>query len=175
MRSLIACSLMSLVACAATAIAAQRAAADSGCGVIAAVTRVVDGDTLDAAGVGRVRLLGIDAPEIGGRFERPAPFALEAKEVLQSLVLHRFVRLECEATRVDDYGRRLAYVFLETGQFVNAALVRDGLARVSARTRIKHWDELRGAEEDAQIRRRGMWGERPRVPERSYRVPRQRK
>jgi micrococcal nuclease len=167
------CSML-LVTSVATETAAQRSA-NSGCGLVALVSRVVDGDTFDAIGIGRVRLLGIDAPEIGGRFERPAPFALEARDALQSLVLHRWVRFECEGRQVDDYGRRLAYVFLETGQFVNAALVRNGLARVSARTRITHWDELRGAEEDAQTRRQGMWGERPRVPEKSYRVPRQRK
>ena len=165
---------MSLVVSVVT-VTAQRAESKSGCDAVAVVTRVLDGDTVDAAGIGRVRLLGIDAPEIGGRFERPAPFALEAREALQSLVLHRWVRFECEGRRVDDYGRRLAYVFLETGQFVNAALVRDGLARVSARTRLTHWDELRAAEEDAQARRRGMWGERPRVPPTSYRVPREKK
>lgn len=153
--------------------AQQRAQQPDDCGLVALVTRVFDGDTVDIAGVGRVRLLGIDAPEMGGRFERPAPFALEARERLQSLVLHRWVRLECGGTRHDEYGRRLAYVFLETREFVNARLVRDGLARVSARTRLQHWDELRRAEEEAQARRRGMWGERPRVPSPSYTLPRQ--
>src|SRR5437868_12281896 len=104
------------------------------CSVVALVTRVFDGDTLDAAGVGRVRLLGIDAPEIGGPFERPAPFALEARDELQMLVLNHFARFECDLVAENDkYGRRLAYVVLETGEFVNARLVRDGLARVSAR------------------------------------------
>ncbi len=142
------------------------------CGVVALVTRVIDGDTLDVAGLGRVRLLGIDAPEMGGPFERPAPFALEAREALQSLVLHRWARFECDGDRVDAYGRRLAYVLLETREFVNATMVRRGLARVSARRKLRRWDELRGAETDAQMRRRGMWGDRPRVPPESYRLRR---
>ena len=75
------------------------AAADD-CRVVALVTRVLDGDTVEAAGVGRVRLLGIDAPEMGGPFERPGPFALEARESLQALVLHRWVRFECDGTAV---------------------------------------------------------------------------
>lgn len=145
----------------------------SACGVVAVSTRVFDGDTFDVAGVGRVRLLGIDAPEMGGNFERPAPFAVEARERLQALVLHRWVRLECDGPTRDEYGRRLAYVFLETREFVNAQLVREGLARVSARVRLQYWDELRRAEDEAQARRRGMWGERPRVPSPSYKLPRE--
>lgn len=156
----------------AAGVDAQTRSARDDCSLVALVTRVVDGDTVDVAGVGRVRLLGIDAPEMGGRFERPAPFALEARERLQALVLHRWVRLECDGTRHDDYGRRLAYVFLETRELVNARLVRDGLARISARRRLRYWDELRRGEEEAQIRRRGMWGERPRVPSPSYTLPR---
>jgi endonuclease YncB( thermonuclease family) len=132
------------------------------CRPLALVTRVFDGDTVVASGIGRVRLLGIDAPEMGGAFERPAPFAIDARERLQSLVLHRWVRLECDGTRIDTYGRGLFYVLLETGEFVNATLVRQGLARVSTRTRLRRWDELRRAEEEAQSHRRGMWGEAPR-------------
>jgi micrococcal nuclease len=141
------------------------------CGVTTLVTRVFDGDTLETAGVGRVRLLGIDAPELGGRFERPAPFAIEARDRLQALVLRRWIRLECDDTRRDTYGRRLAYVF-GGGELINVQLVREGLARVSARTRLQHWDALWNAEQDAQARRRGMWGDRPRVPAPSYTLPR---
>ena len=139
------------------------------------VRAVIDGDTIDVATYGRVRLLGIDAPEIGGPFERPAPFALEARDELQTLVLNRFARFECDLVAENDkYGRRLAYVVLETGEFINARLVRDGLARVSARRRLRRLDELRSAEREAQQRRRGMWGDTPRVPPESYRLRRRR-
>jgi len=97
------------------------------------VRAVVDGDTIDVASVGRVRLLGIDAPEIGRGFDTAAPFAREAHARLTSLVLHRWVRLEQEGAPVDVYDRRLAYVLTEDGVFVNALLVREGLARVAAR------------------------------------------
>ena len=143
---------------------AQPRVSDSDCRPLAVVTRVFDGDTVLAPPIGRVRLLGIDAPEMGGPFDRPAPFAMEARERLASLVLNRWVRLECDGTRVDAYGRRLFYVLLETGDFVNAVLVRSGLARVSARSSLRRLDELRRAEVEAQSRRRGMWGERPRLP-----------
>jgi micrococcal nuclease len=118
---------------------------------------VFDGDTIDVATVGRVRLLGIDAPEIGHRFESSAPFGREAKERLTSLIAHRWVRLEFDGQREDFYDRRLAYVLLEDGTFINALLVREGLARVSTRVPLARLEELRRAEADARDHRRGMW------------------
>src|SRR5436305_10648729 len=97
------------------------------------VKGVIDGDTIEVAMVGRVRLLGIDAPELGRGFDSAAPFGREARERLTALVLHRWVRLEYDTPTVDVYNRRLAYVVTETGEFVNARLVREGLARVTAR------------------------------------------
>ena len=132
------------------------------------VRAVVDGDTIDVATVGRVRLLGIDAPEIGHGFDTSAPFGREARERLAQLVLHRWVRLEQEGPTRDVYSRHLAYVLTEDGVCVNAALVRDGLARVSAREPLTRLQELRRAEADAQAFRRGMWGSAPQIPAPSY-------
>ena len=114
------------------------------------VTRVIDGDTIDVSTVGRVRLLGIDAPEVGHGFDTAAPFGREARDRLTSMVLHRWVRLEHEGPAVDSYNRHLAYVMREDGLFVNAALVRDGLARVTARLPLARLDELKRAEAEAQ-------------------------
>jgi len=132
------------------------------------VRAVVDGDTIDVASVGRVRLLGIDAPEIGRGFDTAAPFAREAHARLTSLVLHRWVRLEQEGAPVDVYDRRLAYVLTEDGVFVNALLVREGLARVAARVSLSRLVELQRAEAEAQAFRRGMWGAPPQIPTSSY-------
>jgi len=132
------------------------------------VRAVVDGDTIDVAGVGRVRLLGIDAPELGRGFDTSAPFGREARDRLTALVLHRWVRLEQEGAPLDVYNRHLAYVITEDGVCVNAALVRDGLARVSARLPLTRLTELQRAEADAQAFRRGMWGGAPQIPPPSY-------
>ena len=132
------------------------------------VRSVIDGDTIDVATVGRVRLLGIDAPEIGRGFDTSAPFAREARERLTQLVLHRWVRLEQEGATHDVYNRHLAYVMTEDGLFVNAALVRDGLARVSARLPLTRLQELQRAEADARAFRRGMWASVPQIPAPSY-------
>src|SRR5437762_3335299 len=50
------------------------------------VQAVIDGDTIDVAAFGRVRLLGIDAPELGRGFDTSAPFGREARDRLVSLV-----------------------------------------------------------------------------------------
>lgn len=133
------------------------------------VRSVLDGDTIIVAGTGTVRLLGIDAPEVSHGLDTPEPFGREARERLASLVLNRWVRLEMEGARLDVYNRHLAYVVTEDGQFINATLVRDGLARVSARQPLSRIGELRRAEAEAQAARRGMWGGAPLAPPKSGR------
>jgi len=130
------------------------------------VKAVVNGDTIDVATVGRVRLLGIDAPA-AGRGATPAPFGREALDRLASLVLNRWVRLEREG-EAGVSSRRQAYVITGDGLFVNAALVREGLARVSARTAVTRLAELQRAEAEARAARRGIWGSAAPVPLAGY-------
>jgi endonuclease YncB( thermonuclease family) len=160
-----------LIAVAAAAVAAVQTSSFT-----ARVTRsdpvlvrsVIDGDTINGTTVGRVRLLGIDAPEIGRGFDTSAPFGREARERLTQLILHRWVRLEQEGAALDAYSRHLAYVPTEDGLCVNATLVREGLARVSARLPLTRPQELQRAEAEAQAFRRGMWGSAPQIPAPSY-------
>jgi micrococcal nuclease len=132
------------------------------------VNAVLDGDTINVSVFGRVRLLGIDAPETTHGLDTAAPFGREARERLTRLLLHRWIRLELEGASMDMYNRHLAYVVTEDGQFVNAILVREGLARVSARLPLTRLAELKRAEAEAQAFRRGMWGGAPPTPATSY-------
>jgi micrococcal nuclease len=147
----------------ATAVAALQTAATAGRVTSSdslLVTAVVDGRTIAVARLGRVRLLGIDAPEIGRGFET-APFAREARDRLSELILRRWVHLETDGAPLNTYKRRLAYVVRDDGMFVNATLVREGLARVTARVPLQRLDELKRAEGEAQRARRGIWGSAP--------------
>src|SRR5688500_4743883 len=81
-----------------------------------------------------------DAPELGVASDTPAAFALEARAHLTSLIAHRYVRLESDRETVDRYGRRLAYVIRDDGMFVNAEMLRAGLARISARLPLRRLD-----------------------------------
>ena len=132
------------------------------------VRAVIDGDTIEVTTIGRVQLLGINAPEIGGGLDTAAPFAREARERLAALVLRRWVRLERQGRAADVSGRRFAYVVRDDGLFVNAVLVREGLARISARRSLPRLNELERAEAEARSFRRGIWGSAPQIPGTSY-------
>ena len=119
------------------------------------VRAVVDGDTIDVAGAGRIQLAGIRAPRIARATGEGEPFAREARERLEGILTHRFVRLEFPPG-----GSRSAYVLLEDGTFVNALLVREGLARQTGRPAGTRGEDLRRAQEVAQAARRGIWRSR---------------
>ncbi len=95
------------------------------------VTRVVDGDTIEARIDGReedVRYIGVDTPETVKPDTPVQCFGPRASSFNHALVERRRVRLVFGVERRDVYGRLLAYVYLGR-RFVNAMLVRRGLAR----------------------------------------------
>ena len=96
---------------------------------------VIDGDTIDVATFGRVRLLGIDAPEIGRGFDTSAPFGREARDRLTTLILRHWVRLEQEGAAVDVYNRHLAYVLTEAVRGLTTLGARRAGARFGANAR----------------------------------------
>jgi micrococcal nuclease len=115
------------------------------------VRSIVDGGTIDVAGIGHVRLLGIEAPARG---HAAAP---QARETLTQLVWRRWVRLEFEPGA---RSRRHAYVVREDGLFVNAAMLREGVVRVADRVPLTRLAELERAEAEARASRRGLWASR---------------
>ena len=121
---------------------------------IVSVRNVVDGNTIDVAGYGRVRLAHIRAPKLDRNGLDGEPFAREARERLEGIVTHRFVRIEFPSTA----SRTSAYVLLEDGTCVNALMVREGLAQLVGRPAGPRGDELQRAQQQAQSARRGLWG-----------------
>lgn len=87
------------------------------------VDHVIDGDTLAVAGLGTVRLLGIDTPEVG-----ECGF-VDATQALEDLTLNREVRLvgAGRGPDRDKYGRLLRYVDV-AGLDAGLALISSGLA-----------------------------------------------
>ncbi|MEJ5330967.1 MAG: thermonuclease family protein [Desulfobaccales bacterium] len=124
------------------------------------VAQVQDGDTLTLTDGRRVRLVGIDAPELE-KEGQPAEFlAHKAKKVLTELTRGQRVRLEYDQLRYDRFQRLLAYVFLEDGTFVNRELVAQGLARVySQPPNTARQGELLAAQREALEAGRGIWRE----------------
>lgn len=81
------------------------------------VTKVVDGDTFDVEGLGRVRLADVDAPEMD------APAGKAAKFFAEAWLLGEIVHLDVDDLGVKDrYGRWIAVAYIEdpdTGSLVN--------------------------------------------------------
>jgi micrococcal nuclease len=100
----------------------------------AVVEHVVDGDTIDVR-IGdrleRVRLLGIDTPEVYVDNGPPDCFGPEASAFTKALLpAGTAVRLERDVVGRDDYGRLLAYVYLDAdGSLVNETIIGQGFAR----------------------------------------------
>jgi micrococcal nuclease len=111
-------------------------------GVHAAVTHVVDGDTLDVAwpdpqtgrSSTRIRLWGIDSPEMPRPGQPGEPWAQQASDAARSLADQTVVTLRLQRQRVRDrYGRVLAYVELADGTSLGEVLLQRGLARADDR------------------------------------------
>jgi endonuclease YncB( thermonuclease family) len=125
------------------------------------VLRVWDGQTVLVENGLLVRYLGIAAPG-GGVLGRPLE-ALGRDAAVRNveLVEGKEVELEQDVTNVDADGRLPRYVYAD-GEFVNAALVRAGLAHVGpASPDTRHRDLLLEAEREAAEARRGVWAAGP--------------
>jgi len=120
-----------------------------------AVIKVIDGDTIVIEGGYRVRYIGIDTPEIRPLEEA---YAIEAWQANRQMVEGKRVRLEKDVSETDRYDRLLRYVYVED-VFVNAELVRVGLARViSYPPDTRYQSLLEEVEEEARRAGRGIWG-----------------
>ena len=122
----------------------------------ARVQRVVDGDTVRLAGLGKVRLIGINTPEVYGHVQCFGPEASGfAKHALRRGLEVRY-RVGRESH--DRYGRLLAYVWLPDGRLFNRLLAEDGYAvPLTIRPNDRLAPVFRAAVDDARRAHRGMW------------------
>jgi len=82
---------------------------------------VIDGDTFDLAACGetvegegpeRIRLLGVDAPEVAHGDDPADCFGTEASDYLTDLLRGRTLHLEFDEECEGNFGRTLAWVFI---------------------------------------------------------------
>ncbi len=135
------------------------------------VTRAVDGDTLKLENGERVRLIGIDTPEMheSSKLDRDAQrsgqdvavikqLGRQSYEFTKKLVEGKRVRLEFDVERFDKYKRILAYVYLSDGTFVNAEIVKQGYASLMTYPpNVKYADLFQKLYREARENRRGLW------------------
>jgi micrococcal nuclease len=104
----------------------------------------------------RVRLVGIDAPEFGGKKRKGQPLSSESKDFLNGLVQGKSVTLNTLGN--DHFGRALGEILIE-GKNANLEIVRAGLAEVyrGRPPRGLDADAYARAEAEAKAGRRGVW------------------
>lgn len=137
------------------------------------VTRVIDGDTIQLHNRERVRLIGIDTPEVhqshkldrdsrrtGRDHKTIIAMGRQASRFTKNLVEGKRVRLEYDVERRDRYGRLLAYVYLSDGRMLNAEIVKAGYGQIyTVPPNVKHADMFLKLQREARENQRGLWSE----------------
>ena len=124
------------------------------------VVRVTEGDTIEAVADHMeiiVRLVGIDAPELGRKKNEPGqPFSTKATKYLANLVLKKTITIKEYGN--DQYGRMLGVVFVN-GKNANLEMVKAGLAEVYRGKQPRYFNVkiYQDAEAEAKKNKRGMW------------------
>lgn len=127
------------------------------------VKKFVDGDTFwiddsTAAGV-KIRLIGIDTPESRNAGKKKKhPMGKEVARYVETLLTGTRLRLELDVQPYDQYGRVLAYVFLEDGTHLNAHLLQKGYAMLyTVPPNVKYADEFYKLHVHAREYGLGIW------------------
>lgn len=123
------------------------------------VLEVHDGDTISVLLNGKrekVRLIGIDAPELDQR-----PWGNKAKAYLIGLLKASKwkVSLEYDLEKRDKHGRLLCYVWLSDRRMLNLQMLKDGYAMLfTVPPNIRYISEFRKAQLEARRKKVGIWG-----------------
>jgi micrococcal nuclease len=122
----------------------------------ARVVDVTDGDTITLSRAGRVRLIGVDTPEVFGGVECYGRLASAfTKRVLPP---GRPVRYRLGVEPRDRYGRALAYVWLADGRLFNGLLVERGYAvPLTVPPNVELAERFVAAARHARRAERGLW------------------
>lgn len=125
------------------------------------VESIYDGDTLILQDGRRVRLLGINTPELArSKKEKAQPLGLEAKQQLQELLGNDPAFILVDKDPEDHYGRVLAHLFDDRGDNVVAKMLQQGMGfAVVIPPNDLFEDCYIESERLAIARKRGVWGE----------------
>lgn len=133
---------------------------DSDSGVVVAI---YDGDTVRVkfsdGSSRRVRLIGVDAPEMDDARENVALWSHLAKRFSFYCLYGKNVRLTYDQTRLDQYGRTLAYVWTDKEKLFNDIIIREGFAYafLAFPFRSDFQKRFKEAQQEARQGMRGLW------------------
>ena len=140
---------------------------------VAFVQRAVDGDTLKLSDGRRVRLIGVDTPELHYSEKLLRDSRRTRKDIkdiqalgegaaifTKQLCEGKYVRIELDARKLDKYGRMLAYIYLSDGTFVNAKIIEEGYGQVmTIPPNVKYADYFLKLQREARESRKGLWAD----------------
>jgi endonuclease YncB( thermonuclease family) len=128
------------------------------------VMRVVDGDTVDVrledGTTERIRLIGIDTPEVVDPRKPVQCFGREASQYAHELLDGQTVSLELDASQGerDVYGRLLAYLWLTDGRNFGEVMIGGGFAHEYTYNRpYAYLESFRAAQDAATAGELGLW------------------
>lgn len=128
----------------------------------ATVKWVYDGDTVKLTDGRRIRIIGIDTPEMPRKNKNGEPFAGQATEALRAkLASHNYhVRLQIGKQAFDKYGRQLAHLFTPDHQNLSQWLLKQGFATsLLLYPNVTFADCYREAEKSAQRTQKNIWSQ----------------
>lgn len=159
-----------LAAVVALAISATKPTAGPDAGsrsTTAEVVAVVDGDTIDVElpdGKERVRIIGVDTPEIAREAsETDDCYAQDARTFLDELLYGRTVELRTDPSQqdIDKYGRLLRHVYVDGQDAALAALSAGVGVEYTYAAPYAGQADYRAAEAAARDEQLGLWGACP--------------
>ncbi|MDQ6975690.1 MAG: thermonuclease family protein [Mariprofundaceae bacterium] len=122
------------------------------------VDKVFDGDTFKTRKGIKIRLLGINTPEIAHGSKPGQVMGIVASKALKKWIGGKKVRLRFDRERKDRYGRTLAQVWLSDGRWVNGMLIAEGYAHVYTFAPNFRWaDALLTLEKESIVSKLGIW------------------
>lgn len=126
------------------------------------VTKVVDGDTFwvdDGSEKGlKIRLIGVNTPETVHPQKPVEYYGREASDYAKSVLTGNKVKLKFDVSRVDRYGRTLAYVYLKDGTFLNEDLIKKGYGQaMTVPPNVKYSKKFIELERKARKGNIGLW------------------
>ena len=129
------------------------------------VVNVVDGDTIDVQLDGqteRLRLLGINTPEVVDPRKPVECFGREASAKAHELLDGQEVELEADPSQInrDKYSRLLRYARTKEGLFYNLEIIKLGYAyEYTYDLPYKYQTEFKAAQKEAQNKKAGLWAD----------------
>ena len=125
------------------------------------IQKIIDGDTFSLNDGKRVRLIGVNAPEVRHRGKPGEPLGEKAKKAVQDFFGHdRRVYLETGSDAYDHYRRMLAHAYRPDGASLAAFLLERGLAlQILVVPNIGHRVCMAAAEARGRHAGRGLWSD----------------